>query len=883
MDPSLLATKPRIPPQTRHLVHRARLIEALERDIPTAKLVLVSAPAGYGKSALLAQWARASRFPVAWLSLSADDNDPERFFRYILAAWEPIQPGAGESRFGLLLGALSPQADAVVSAFVNLAAELPDHAVLVLDDYHLIAEPAIHRALAFLLDHLPPNLHIVMIGRADPPLPLARYRARQELLELRAEDLRFGLDETTDFLNDLMDLDLAEDEIVPLHDELEGWIAGLQLASLTLRRTREAGDRLVISGRHRFISDYLHEDVLAHLPDRIRRFLLQTCLLDRLCAGLCAAVTGEDDCQATLELLERENLFLRPLDDRREWFRYQRLFADVVQEDLSRHYPDQIPDLHRHAAAWYLAHELPEPAFQHALAGNDVPLVTQVLERYVTVKLFGGEARIVKEWLDAIPAEWYASHPELGPYRAAYLLLTGQFDACARYLDELERSGLAANAGGPGPRARVTAMRCFMACFDNDLPRAEAYADQALRDLPATDVAYRADIYHALGDTYRGNGRWREAGEHYRKVLEAGRDLAFPIRSAHVLGALADLELRQGHLRNAAGYWQQALAVTEDRETWGHLPLPVIGWVHLRTAELLYEHNDLAGTRDHLSRGLDRAELGGDVRTLSAGYVIAARLHLTDGDIEAASGSLERARPLVEQAPFPDWTSRFERCRLELWLAQDRLRTAVAWADAALEALQGRLDSESVQLAIARVLIVSGDAGSRSRAQTLLDRLLHAAGATGRIGIQIEALALQAMIRWRAGDRTGAMLSLEHSLRLAEPEGYVRLFADLGLPMTRLLQEARSRQVLPEYVGTLLAACAPASVTSEEALPEPLTSREHEVLRLIAAGLTNREIAATLSVSPETVKKHTANIYAKLGVSNRTAAAAKGRSLDALD
>ena len=363
---------------------------------------------------------------------------------------------------------------------------------------------------------------------------------------------------------------------------------------------------------------------------------------------------------------------------------------------------------------------------------------------------------------------------------------------------------------------------------------------------------------------------------------------AYRFHSVHVFGALADLELRQGRLRAAAAYWRKALAGIQDRATWGGFPLPLIGWVYIRMGEILYEWNELGEAGDHLARGLERAELGGDVQAMIAGYLLAGRLKLTAGDSAAAGEYLEHARPLVESAPFPDWIGRFERFQLDYWLAQDRLRAAVDWADAMVRdaARAGRPASEVVQLAMARVLIVKGDVPSLERALALLKRLLQAAEAAGRAGVQIEALTLQALAYWRRGERTGAMTSLERALRLAEPEGYVRLFADLGLPMARLLQEARSRTVLPEYVGKLLAACGgdlSSAAPVEATLPERLSPREQEVLELIAAGLTNREIAGALVVSPETVKKHTASIYGKLGVSNRTEAAARARELDLLD
>lgn len=895
MDFFLLSTKLRIPPQPQHAVRRVRLIDSLERGILHYKLVLISAPAGYGKTTLLSQWANSSRFSVAWLSLGEEDNDVERFFRYLLTAWEEVQPGVRESPLGLLLGGMLPDSEAVLAAFINVANNTPDHMVFVLDDYHLIEDSSIHNALTFLLDHLPPTLHFVLAGRGEPPLPLARYRARQELMEFRAEDLNFLLEETRDFLNEMMGLELADDEVVRLQTQLEGWIAGLQLVALTLQRRLAGADKLVVSGRHRFIADYLSEDVLAPLTPDTRRFLLQTSILDRLCGQLCDAVTGKEGGQAMLEILERENLFLVALDDRRRWFRYHRLFADFLRGELKRRYPDEVIQLHHRAARWHLAHDLPEPAFRHAVAGDNVELVVQIFDRYLNAKLNSGELRVVKRWLDALPPEWFAAYPVLGLGRVGFLAYTGAFEACLRCLDDIEqRLALAESEDARWQMARVTAVRCFTACIANDLSRAENLADQALRELPEEDVGFRPVIYGALGDTYRQNGRWEEARECYLKALEFGDAPAVRVQAAHVFGALADLDFRQGRLRDAAGYWRKALAAVQERESQSRLSLPVIGWVFIRLGEILYEWNELSEAGDHLAWGLERAELGGDPKAIIAGYLLAGRLKLAAGDIAAASEYLERARSLIENAPFPDWIGRFERLQLELWLAQNKLRAAVDRADELLrgDTLAGRAESEELQLATARVLIVKGDGPSKrdgssiEKALALLKHLLLAAEAKGRMGITIEALALQALSYWRRGEPASAMTALEHALRTAEPEGYVRLFADFGLPLARLLQEARSRGVLPDYVGKLLAAVGadlPFPASAEGTLPEPLSLREQEVLQLIAAGLTNREIAEALVISPETVKKHTSSIYGKLGVRGRTEAVSRARELDLLD
>jgi len=886
MAHDLLSTRLRIPPETQHIVHRPRLVDALEDAIPRHKLTLISAPAGYGKTTLLADWARSATLPVAWLSLGEEDSDIERFFRYLLAAWEGALPGVSDSHLGLLLGAMMPDRDAVLTAFINVASDLSEHVAFVLDDYHLIEDASIHDSLAFLLDNLPPTIHLVLAGRGEPPLPLARYRARMELLELDADDLQFQIEETDAFLNRQMGLHLDRDTIASLQAQLEGWVAGSQMVALTSRRQQQPDKPLVVSGRHRFIADYLSQEVLAHLPDNLRRFLMQTSILDQLSGPLCDAVTGDPDGQAMLETLERENLFIVPLDDNRAWYRYHRLFSDFLRTELGRRHPAEVAGLHQRAATWYLEHDLSEPAFDNALAGGDLHLVARVVDRFESAMLHGGELRILRDWLDAIPQDWYGAHPLFSLSRAGLFAFTGAFEECVRSIDDVDLRLSESNA----PRwqlARVTAYRCYVACFANDLEQAKTFAGRALKELREEDETYRASIYHALGDTYSRNGRWREAQDSYRRVLEHPNHYAARIQSAHVFGALADLALRQGRLRDAGDAWDRALRITQEPQAWGHIPLPVIGWLYVRTAELRYERNDLAGAWQRITAGLDRAELSGDVRSMIAGYLLAGRIKLAEGDTASATTYLEHARPLVIDATLPEWTSRFDRLQLELWLTQGQLRIAVDWADTIIreETLDQRPEPEVGQLSIARVLIVEGDAPSTERAVALLDRLLRHAEVDGRMGIQIEALMLRAIGQWKLGERPEALTSLEHALRLAEPEGYLRLFADIGLPIVRLLQEARSRGVMRDYIDTILAACNTLHVSvaaGDRALPEPLTGRELEILTLVAAGLTNREIAERLSISAQTVKKHTGNIYGKLGASTRTEAVAIARAIDLL-
>jgi LuxR family maltose regulon positive regulatory protein len=881
----LLASKCQIPAAPRHVLPRLRLVEQLDRATSYYKIVLVAAPAGYGKTTALAQWARTGKTPVAWLTIAPEDNDMIPFMRHLVLAWEMDQADVKTSELDILLGTAAPDREAVLAAFVRVATRRQTAQAFVLDDADLIVEPAVHTALTFLIDHAPPMLHFVVAARHEPPLPLSRYRARQELRDVTATDLRFTPAESEGFLNQQLQLGLPYTAVDRLQAEAEGWIAGLQLAGLTLQRQRADVDDIHVTGQHRFIADYLRDDVLLPLPGDLRRFLLQTSILERLCGSLCDAVTGQENGAEMLDELERRNLFLQPLDDHREWYRYHGLFRDFLRAELRRGSTPAATELHHHAAAWFLARDCPEEAFVHAHHSEDLALTRRIIVEHFVVKLLRGEVRVVQRWLDALPAAWIADDAGLQLAHAGILLATGQFDACARQLDTAER--LAQKRSEHTILAKIIAMRCNIACFQNDLPRAESLAAEALHALPQTNLDLRPGVYGALGDTYRRNGHWRDAKACYLKLLDFAQTPSFQVQAVHVFGALADLALRQGHLREAADYWQRALTAIHDRRNWGHLPLPLIGWVYVRMGEILYEWNDLANAWTHLTEGLERAALGGDIRTLLAGYVTAGRVKLAQGDVDAALAQLGRARSHLGQAQFPGWNGRAAQLQVDLWLAQDRLQRALDWAEHMDSRDHSAASPEDPRLRLTKVkvLLATARASSLHRAQDELDRLIPQAEAEGRGGIVVVALGLRALVALRRRDHAGSLRVLAQALRLAAPEGYIRSFLDLGLPMAHLLQDARTRNVQPDYVAELLNAAewpgTPATLASTT-LPEPLTPREREVLALLAAGLTNREIAAQLTVATGTIKKHVGNIYAKLNVHSRTEAVVRATALNLL-
>jgi len=898
---SLLATKLHMPRPRPHLVLRPHLVEQLQQGMERA-LTLVSAPAGFGKTTLLAQWLAESGTPAAWVSLGPEDNDPTSFLSYVIAALQTLNAQLGTTALALLRTPQPPPPETVLAVLTNDLAgrEVGDFA-LVLDDYHIITDEPIQRGMTFLLEHLPPQLHLILAARADPPLPLARLRAQGQLCEVRTGDLRFEAAEVNTFLRAVMGLDLPPEAIAILERRTEGWIAGLQLAALSLQGRADVSRFLAaFSGSHRYVLDYLSEEVLSRQPAAVQTFLLHTSILERLSGPLCDAVREQEGSQAMLEALERANLFVVALDDERRWYRYHHLFAQVLRNHLQQASPALVPILHRRASAWYEQHDLPAEAVQHALAVPDVELAARLIEPIAFLMVFHqGQIDTVRGWMSALPEALVRARPLLCVQQASYLMFTNQLEVAEARLQDAERGIQEIPAEQARTiRSYVLTIRAGIANLAGETMHGVSLARQALDLLPEAEVflpmgalVTTAHAYLASGDVTPDSEREVAAAD---ALIHIAGDLIAVERSRTLLGRLYVL---QGRLRQAAAAYEQlpqALPGSEALQTsFGSF------FYHFALGDLLREWNDLDAAERHLAQGMalinEPLTLEPSVATL--GYTALARLQQARGNSRAALATLDALAQVAERHHFaPHLVTQGAAVRAQLELAQGNLAAALRWADASGLSVDDEHLSyprEGEYLALARVRIAQGRDDPATpflqNALHLLDRLLREAETKARISSVLEILVLRALAHQAQGDRTAALSTLERALLLAAPEGYMRLFVDEGTPMLALLRLAQARGMVPGYVTTLLAAFGeqtsanPALHTARSSsLVEPFTEREREVLRLLLEGASNREIARHLVISVNTVKKHVYNICGKLGVQSRAQAIVRARTLNLL-
>jgi LuxR family maltose regulon positive regulatory protein len=902
--PSLLVTKFHVPPLRSQLVSRPRLIERLNGGLHR-RLTLISAPAGFGKTTLLSEWVTGCERPVAWLSLDEADNDPARFWSYFVAALQTIHKGVGQSMMAMLQSPQPPPVESLLIGLINEVAEVSEPSALVLDDFHVVTDQQVNDAVAFFLENMPPQMHLILSSRADPAWPVARLRAVGEMTELRASDLRFTLEEAAAFLNEMMKLHLSHEDVLALEGRTEGWIAGLQLAALSMRGRRDTSAFIRdFTGSHRFVLDYLVEEVLGQQSPSIQDFLLKTSILDRMTPALCDYVRQSKGSQAILSQLEQANLFLVPLDDERRWNRYHHLFADLLRERLSRTQPELPSGLHRRASEWHEKSGLITEAVSHALAAGDVQRVARLVAGNALAMLDRGELTTVVGQLDALGDEVVHSRPWLCVAHAWALAYAGRLEAVEPRLQDAEKAlrkvparragfdeqaeiSALSRAEGQHTRGHIAAIRAYVTWLTGDMSRTAELARGALQHLPERDLMARGFVWSVLASALRWSGDLKAAIRAFSEASTISQAAGDSHIAVNVLCDMGALQSMQGQLHEAAATWRGALKLADEYTRRGGRRLAVIGNVYALMSGVLREWNDLEAASRYAREGIELCEQGRWADVVAEGYICLARALQATGDGDGALDAIQKARQVGSGFWFGLYANALEA---RLWLAQGDVPAASRWAQESGLSVDDELSFqyEFMYHALAKVLIAQG---AFDEAVWLLARLLEVAEAAGALGYVIEILVLQALALQALGKVDQALTPLERALALAEPEGYVRLFIDEGAPMGELLRQAAARGIAVDYVGRLLAALEketripcerPLAETPPSPLIEPLSERELEVLRLLTSHLSTPDIARELFISANTVRSHIKNIYGKLGVHSRTRAVIRAQDLGLL-
>jgi len=895
MSAPILATKLYIPPPRSKIVLRPRLIERLNEGLSSGrKLTLISAPAGFGKTTLVSEWIADCGRPVAWLSLDEGDNDPVRFITYLVAALQTIKAGIGDGLLPALQSPQPPQTEAILTTLLNEISVVPDPFLLILDDYHLINSQPVDQSLAFLVEHLPPQMHLVIATREDPSLPLARLRARGQLTELRAADLRFTPSEAAEFLNQVMGLNLSVEEIAALEIRTEGWIAGLQLAALSMQGHQDTTSFIKsFTGSHHFVLDYLVEEVLQQQPESIQTFLLRTSILDRMCGTLCDTVLGSPSAsgQETLEYLERANLFIVPLDNERRWYRYHHLFGELLRQRLhqsvsSGNEEAVLAEYHILASVWYEDNGLEIEAFRHAAAANDIERAERLMVGGGMPLHFRGVVTTILDWLEALPTTVLDARPLLWVRSATLSLVAGQTAGVEEKLQAAEAALAAALQGAePDDKTRdligqIAVARANLAQTQYQTETILVQARRALEYLHPNNLSYRSSANHSMGFAYYLQGDRAEAGRAYAEALsnaQAAGDITNTILATTRLGQIQE---SGNQLYLAAETYKRVLQMIGD-----YLP-PNAASVYLGLARICYEWNDLNAAEQYGQQSLQLARQYDQViDRLILSELFLARLKLARGDAIGAARILSQTEQTTRQKNFTHRLPDIALAQVQILLHQGNTGAAAQLArQYDLPLMQARVliaqDDPSAALAVLELLRQQAEAKAKGWA----DRLLI-------------VMAVQSIALYAHGEKDKAVELLGEVLASAEPGGFIRLFVDEGEPMRLLIldfrlwieKQAHEGHKPIEYVDKLLAAFTQPAATPKSAIIhqksdmiEPLSNRELEVLKLLRSELSGPEIAQQLIVSLHTLRTHTNNIFKKLGVNNRRAAVRRAEELDLL-
>ena len=913
MTTDLLASKLFLPPHRQDLVQRPRLLESLDAGL-SGKVTLVSAPAGFGKTTLVSEWIRNCGHPTAWLSLDRNDNDLSRFLIYLIAALQHIDPGIGTDVQAVLEESLPPHVEILLTRLIREMERLPGKSIIVLDDYHLIDSKPVHDVINFMIEYLPSTVHLVITGRADPPLPISRLRVQGELNEVRTSQLRFTKKELTTLLNDLMGFDLSPDGIAALEARTEGWIASLKLAALALLamqgRDNQSDFISEFSGSHRYVIDYLVDEVMERQPEEVQTFLLRTSILDRFCAPLCEFVAGISKDIAIIEFLDHSNLFLVPLDDHRDWYRYHHLFADFLSQRLRESERDKIPELHRRASQWFENEGLVDEAIQHALAAGDFESATRLVDGIAADLVMRRESFKLVKFVEQLPSDLCRGYPMLCIWHAWALLFMGQMQKVEPVLSFVEANPQKM-PGVPNP-GFVTAVRAVLANQQGDLIKSIDLTEQALEEMSTASpdrmtLIFRGTAIIWLGLNHRLLGNFDKARQLFMEAAELNQKAGHFYAVLLSFELLAELAVIRGQLHQALDFYRSGLKLAQNWKDTRGRPLRssiAAAGPHLGLGRVLYQMNDLEGSGAHIRHSAELFELG-DIWGTKDAYTMLAYLRQAQGEFETSAELFSKVIAIkdsimVRRSSTTDLPS---LAKLAILLGRARPEMAHLLTEVRrLVERRGVSANDEVDFSspadyprefdyseLAYLLIAQDRA---AEALPLLTRLLEAAITMGRQGDEIRYLVILALAQHALGNTQAALDSLGQALILAEPQGYVRLFVDEGRPMEELLRLAVSHGVSHDYASKLLAVFAndiqSAIPVDEERTAhtqmsaEPLSEREIEVLRLMAEGYKYQEIADRLVVSINTVRHHTRNVYGKLEVNNRTQAIGKAKSLNLL-
>jgi LuxR family maltose regulon positive regulatory protein len=908
-ETSPLLTKIFVPILREDLIRRQRLIDALQSNLRqeaifNRRLTLISASAGFGKTTLLSEWVQSIDTSVAWLSLDRGDNNLSRFLTYFIAALQTIRPDLGIEPMAMLHSDAPPPSEIVLTALINEIAQDSKPYLIIIDDYHVIVERTIHEAISFLLNHAPPNLHLVISSRSDPPINMSRLRGRDELKELRTADLRFTADETAAFLHQVMGLALSPEDVHALEKRIEGWVVGLQLAALSIqspfppqtRASEHTNGLSAFAANQRYILDYFTDEVLLQQPQEIQDFLLQTAILDQLTGSLCNHLTDREDGQMTLLDLEKANLFITPLDHDQRWYRYHHLFADLLRKHLIRTRPSSMPGLHRLASEWYENNGMISEALRHLIALGDTVRAANLVEENALAMLDHGELITLASWLDELPDQVVRSRPLLCVTRAWPMAYAGQVQAIESLLQDATNSfarldeDVQDSPSGQRIQGHIAAIQAQILGIQGELGRSTAMAREALTRLPVEDHLARGWAQFHLGFMLRMLGEFHTADQAFDEAIRVNQASG---RSHVVVLALCEkaaLRIHLGQLHRAEALCREAIALAEIYREERGMNLPAAGHAFLRLSAVLREWNQLDEAIRAAEKGLALCKQWGQADGMLEGYLhLAGVLHDSGNEQGARNATQMATRVASDVSP---WFAAYAASRqARFHLMQGNNKATARWVQSAGLSADDEVAFQFVfnYLVLARLLLAKGrekKSGVSDEALNLIERILNMAEALGANSCLIEALILHAMAFQTRGDTEQALAAIERALHLAHSEGFTRIFISEGGAMEQLLTRAIAEGIEPEYADRLLEALQKAKPepqpTALQSGPsdgapsapqgEELTDREHQILRLISAGLSNREIAEELYLSINTIKTHTKNLYIKLDVSSRTQA-----------